>query len=425
MRALLADLRDRADYLRPFELLARILVRHDGRRQLVARLGAEAEDGIDALIDQALAYESVEAPSVTGFLDWFDRDEVKVKRRTDEGADQVRVMTVHGAKGLEAPIVILPDTASPPGRRATRRRSCGSPTASRSGRSAPSSRRRPSSEAEDARRELVRAESRRLLYVGAHPRQVLAHRLRRRHPRAGAARAGTTLVAEAMTGLGALREPGPRRRHPRALPPLDRRARGRGRRAAAGRRAARLDPPPGAPCRRPGRAPLSPSGLGGAHVLAGRRRPALSTRPRPRRAAPRSTACSSTSTAARRPTAAASPPGCCRPADLPALLAEASALLDAPELAYVFGPDSLAEVALTAPLAALGGARLLGRLDRLVVGPDRILAVDFKSHAAVPAGAGGRPRRHPPPDGRLPRGARRDLARTAASWCRSSGATAG
>ena len=61
VRALLADLRDRADYLRPFELLTRILVRHGGRRRLVARLGREAEDGIDALLDQALAYESVEA----------------------------------------------------------------------------------------------------------------------------------------------------------------------------------------------------------------------------------------------------------------------------------------------------------------------------------------------------------------------------
>ena len=56
-RALLDDVRARADYLRPFELIERMLVRHDGRRRLVARLGPEAEDGIDALLDQALAYE--------------------------------------------------------------------------------------------------------------------------------------------------------------------------------------------------------------------------------------------------------------------------------------------------------------------------------------------------------------------------------
>ena len=103
-----------ADYLRPYELLQRILIRHDGRRRLVARLGTEAADGIDALLDQALAYERVEAPSLTGFLAWIDRDTVEVKRRIEEGADQVRVMTVHGAKGLEAPIVILPDTGYRP-----------------------------------------------------------------------------------------------------------------------------------------------------------------------------------------------------------------------------------------------------------------------------------------------------------------------
>ncbi|HET9067286.1 MAG TPA: UvrD-helicase domain-containing protein, partial [Amaricoccus sp.] len=102
---------DQADYLRPHELLARILVRHDGRRRLVARLGTEAEDGIDALVDLALAYESVEPPTLTGFLAWYDHEEIAVKRRSEAGAGQVRVMTVHGAKGLEAPIVILPDTA--------------------------------------------------------------------------------------------------------------------------------------------------------------------------------------------------------------------------------------------------------------------------------------------------------------------------
>ena len=110
-RALLSDIRAQADYLRPFELIERMLIRHGGRQRLVARLGTEAEDGIDALLDQALAYEQVEAPSLTGFLDWIDRDEVAVKRRSDAGIDQVRVMTVHGAKGLEAPIVFLPDTA--------------------------------------------------------------------------------------------------------------------------------------------------------------------------------------------------------------------------------------------------------------------------------------------------------------------------
>ena len=109
--AMLHDLRKQADFLRPYDLLSRILVRHDGRRRLLARLGAEAEDGIDALLAQALSYERSEVPGLTGFLGWMQTEDVEVKRQMDAQGDQIRVMTVHGAKGLEAPIVILPDTA--------------------------------------------------------------------------------------------------------------------------------------------------------------------------------------------------------------------------------------------------------------------------------------------------------------------------
>jgi len=89
----------------------RFLTRHDGRRKLLARLGAEAEDGIDALLSQALAYETTGVPSLTGFLAWMATDDLEVKRQMDSQGDRIRVMTVHGAKGLEAPIVFLPDTA--------------------------------------------------------------------------------------------------------------------------------------------------------------------------------------------------------------------------------------------------------------------------------------------------------------------------
>ncbi len=109
--AVIADLRNRADFLRPYDLIERILTRHDGRRKLLARLGPEAEDGIDALLSQALAYESTGVPSLTGFLVWMQTDDLEIKRQMDSQGDRIRVMTVHGAKGLEAPIVILPDTA--------------------------------------------------------------------------------------------------------------------------------------------------------------------------------------------------------------------------------------------------------------------------------------------------------------------------
>jgi ATP-dependent helicase/nuclease subunit A len=111
-RAFLTDMRDQADFLRPYDLIERVLTRHDGRRKLLDRLGPEAEDGIDELLGQALSYETTEVPSLTGFLVWMQTDDVEVKRQLDGEGHRIRVMTVHGAKGLEAEIVILPDTAN-------------------------------------------------------------------------------------------------------------------------------------------------------------------------------------------------------------------------------------------------------------------------------------------------------------------------
>lgn len=110
-KTVLDDLRDQADFLRPYDLIERILTRHDGRRNLLARLGREAEDGIDALLSQSLNYESGGVPSLTGFLSAMAADDLEVKRQMDSQGDRIRVMTVHGAKGLEAPIVFLPDAA--------------------------------------------------------------------------------------------------------------------------------------------------------------------------------------------------------------------------------------------------------------------------------------------------------------------------
>ncbi|MBV1926195.1 MAG: double-strand break repair helicase AddA, partial [Rhodobacteraceae bacterium] len=107
---IIGDLRNQTDFLRPFDLIERILTRHKGRQNLLGRLGPEAEDGIDALLSQALAYERSDVPSLTGFLIWMETDDLDVKRQMGSAGDLIRVMTVHGAKGLESPIVILPDT---------------------------------------------------------------------------------------------------------------------------------------------------------------------------------------------------------------------------------------------------------------------------------------------------------------------------
>ena len=382
-RAILEDLRRRADYLRPFELLERILIRHGGRRRLVARLGPEAEDGIDALVDQALAYESVEAPSVTGFLDWFDRDEVKVKRRSDEGADQVRVMTVHGAKGLEAPIVILPDTAvrydgaNPP---QILRLADGQPVWKVRSEVAPQA----FLDAETARRELVRFESRRLLYVGLTRAKSWLIVCGAGVPATEKGESWHELVATALAGLPHAVEPGPDGdvlvlSHNWDAGPATPDAAAA---AAVGPLPEWTRRPAGLPA--VARPPVSPSGLGGVHVLAGEVAGGLDEAA----AKARGTAVHrllehlhGRPVADRARLAARLLPG--EPA-LEELLAEAAALLDAPELGVVFGAGSLAEVEVTAPLAALGGGRILGRLDRLVVGPERVLAVDFKSHRTVP-----------------------------------------
>lgn len=106
----LRDLRRQVDFLRPYDLIERILTRHNGRKLLLSRLGPEAEDGINAMLTQALAFERNKIPSLTGFIEWMQTDDLEIKRQIDTASNQIRVMTVHGAKGLEAPIVILPDT---------------------------------------------------------------------------------------------------------------------------------------------------------------------------------------------------------------------------------------------------------------------------------------------------------------------------
>lgn len=102
--------RKEADFLPPFEFFASVLDGDNGRLKLLERLGPEAADGIDEFLNLALTYDDQYPPSLTGFLGWVRADERQIKRDMDQGRDEVRVLTVHGSKGLEAPIVFLPDT---------------------------------------------------------------------------------------------------------------------------------------------------------------------------------------------------------------------------------------------------------------------------------------------------------------------------
>jgi ATP-dependent helicase/nuclease subunit A len=104
-----------ADTMPPFEFYARLLGPLGGRRMLLARLGREAEDPIAVFLDLAQDFERTHAASLEGFLHWLEASTVEIKRDLEQSErDAVRVMTVHGAKGLQAPIVFLPDTFQVP-----------------------------------------------------------------------------------------------------------------------------------------------------------------------------------------------------------------------------------------------------------------------------------------------------------------------
>ena len=113
-RERLFELLARADYTPPFEFFADALGRDGDRRRILGRLGAEARDPLDEFLSLALDYERRAVPSLQGFLHWISAGETEIKRDLEHGRGEVRVMTVHAAKGLESPIVFLPDTCSVP-----------------------------------------------------------------------------------------------------------------------------------------------------------------------------------------------------------------------------------------------------------------------------------------------------------------------
>jgi ATP-dependent helicase/nuclease subunit A len=114
----LSTLLSAADTMPPFEFYARLLGPLGGRRMLLARLGREAEDPIAVFLDLAQDFERTHVASLEGFLHWLEASAVEIKRDLEQSErDAVRVMTVHGAKGLQAPIVFLPDTLQVPKQR--------------------------------------------------------------------------------------------------------------------------------------------------------------------------------------------------------------------------------------------------------------------------------------------------------------------
>ncbi|MGH6803296.1 MAG: double-strand break repair helicase AddA, partial [Methyloceanibacter sp.] len=106
----------RADFLPPYEFFSELLGAEGQRLRnaMLTRLGPEAAEAIDEFLDLALAYDRDAAPSLQGFVNQLRAGDVEIKRDMEQDRDEVRIMTVHGAKGLQAPIVFLPDTCMRP-----------------------------------------------------------------------------------------------------------------------------------------------------------------------------------------------------------------------------------------------------------------------------------------------------------------------
>ncbi len=98
----------------PFAFYAWLLGGDGGRARILRRLGHEANDALDEFLELALSYERKAPASLQGFMAWLRTADLEVKRDMEISRDEVRVMTVHGAKGLEASVVFLVDTTTSP-----------------------------------------------------------------------------------------------------------------------------------------------------------------------------------------------------------------------------------------------------------------------------------------------------------------------
>jgi ATP-dependent helicase/nuclease subunit A len=114
--ARISDWLGQADTLPPYEFFSGLLSADAQlmRKRMLTRLGPEAAEAIDEFLDAALAFDREATPSLQGFVNELRNGEIDIKRDMDQDRDEVRIMTVHGAKGLQAPIVILPDTCANP-----------------------------------------------------------------------------------------------------------------------------------------------------------------------------------------------------------------------------------------------------------------------------------------------------------------------
>jgi ATP-dependent helicase/nuclease subunit A len=397
--ARLGELLAKADYEPVQALLHWVLVGPwAGRRRLVARLGRECGDPIDELLNAAHAFASTATPSLAGFIQWFEAGTSELKREAGGSAGQVRVMTVHGSKGLQAPIVILADaTGNPDGGRGSSLAVPDPAGAIGAGeghtpRMVPlpglrkEDRLGPIAAAEARAAKAEREEHWRLLYVAMTRAEealfvggALGKREKVPAPQSWYARLAELFdtgdwvadpIWESSVAHGA---PPPPHSWPAETVnlPLDAALPGwLGRPAPEEARPARPLVPSALGEDVSADPPLAGTGLAGAALANLARRGTLIHRLLERLPA----LADGRDEAARRWLAR-------QAADLPEALREeiagaALAVIADPRWAELFGPEALAEV----PVAALVGTQVIsGTIDRLLIGPERIRLVDFKT----------------------------------------------
>lgn len=383
----------------PFSFYAELLGAGGGRRAFLSRLGLEANDAIDEFLNLALDYESRETPSLQGFVAWLRTASAAVKRDMEMARDEVRVMTVHGAKGLEAPIVILADTTTlPAGPQHFQPRLLALPTPA----AAPDTPGRivwiPTKKDDTGRTALARAkviaenedEHRRLLYVAmtrAEDRLVVCGAVGEKTMPPGC---WYDLVRQGLEGAGFLLEE-PADFGAGSVKRYWKFRQGGGQAAAAAAAAVDETPPSWirqpAPRDPPALAPITPSMFHAEHA------PSLFDKP----GAGRETALARGNLLHRLMQSLPDiPPARRREAarqylarngqdfaadEHAALIAQMQAVLDDARFAELFAPGSRAEVPI---VGRLGGRPLSGQIDRLVVTPDAVLIGDYKTNRPAP-----------------------------------------
>ncbi|WP_455479431.1 double-strand break repair helicase AddA [Bartonella sp. B23] len=108
----LSKYRNLVDKMPVFEFYSHILNNDKGRLKILARLGSEANDVLDAFMDYTLTIQKTGLPGLQAFLETLSESEPEIKREFNQNHEEVRIMTVHAAKGLEAAVVFLVDSGS-------------------------------------------------------------------------------------------------------------------------------------------------------------------------------------------------------------------------------------------------------------------------------------------------------------------------